>query len=442
MSSIAGGAPAAPTLLARAAADGAKLRAVILLIFFGLYFFSLYKVSQLRSTYHVGFSEDWLNSALVPICLTAVIAVAFVLARFSFGYFAGFYLFAMMAGYFWVNAFSLLDYDHNQALFASAASIVAFLLPALTIRSDVVSPRLPAKLFDRSPDVILVGSAFLLIWCALDGFHLVSFDEMEKYRSALDRPRVIQYAIGNVNGALIPFAIAYALSRGRRWIAAWLSLVSLLYFPITLTKTAIFAAPFIIFMSVVSSRLEPRISVILSLLVPLSIGVLSVAGVGEHNLSVLRHSIFGLLNFRLLAIPSSSLDHYFEFFHHHQLTHFCQVSLLNPLMTCPYTEQLGVTFANEYGMGNMNASLFATEGVASVGPVWMPLAALASGLVLAIANKTSAGLAPRFVLISGAIVPITLMNVPLSTTLLSNGLALLMLLWWLTPREAIKARFG
>jgi hypothetical protein len=36
--------------------------------------------------------------------------------------------------------------------------------------------------------------------------------------------------------------------------------------------------------------------------------------------------------------------------------------------------------------------------------------------------------------VSGAAMPITLMNVPMSTTLLSNGLGILLLLWYLIPR--------
>jgi hypothetical protein len=109
-------------------------------------------------------------------------------------------------------------------------------------------------------------------------------------------------------------------------------------------------------------------------------------------------------------------------------------------MSCPYPDQLGVVFANAYRLGNMNASLFATEGVASVGLIWMPLAALVCGFVFAVTNKVSAGLQPRFILISGAMIPIMLMNVPVSTMLLSNGLALLIVLWWLAPRSSDRQR--
>ncbi len=109
--------------------------------------------------------------------------------------------------------------------------------------------------------------------------------------------------------------------------------------------------------------------------------------------------------------------------------------MVKSFVACPYSDQLGIVLANEYHLGNMNASLFATEGVASVGPVFAPLSAFVCGLVIALGNKASAGLPGRFVLISTSVIPQILLNVPLSTTLLSNGLGLLFLLWHVTPRS-------
>jgi hypothetical protein len=108
-------------------------------------------------------------------------------------------------------------------------------------------------------------------------------------------------------------------------------------------------------------------------------------------------------------------------------------------MSCPYQEQLSLVMEKAYKLGNYNASLFATEGIASVGPVFAPIAAFACGLVVALGNRLSAGLPPRFILVSGAILPQALLNVPLSTVMLTHGLGVLFLLWYITPR-AIFAR--
>ena len=90
--------------------------------------------------------------------------------------------------------------------------------------------------------------------------------------------------------------------------------------------------------------------------------------------------------------------------------------------------------AKAYDLGNFNASLFATEGIASVGTLFAPVSVFLCGLVIALANRLSAGLPPSLVLISGAVIPQVALNVPLSTTLLSHGAAVLFLLWYLTPR--------
>jgi hypothetical protein len=54
--------------------------------------------------------------------------------------------------------------------------------------------------------------------------------------------------------------------------------------------------------------------------------------------------------------------------------------------------------------------------------------------VISIANRLCSGLPPRFILLSGGVLVQVFLNVPLTTTLLSNGAALLFLLWYVTPR--------
>lgn len=406
--------------------------------FFALLFLSLTQIgsSPWYAYYHVGFRPD-LNAALVPIGMTAVLALGFIFARFSFGYFAGFYLFVVAAGYSWINTFSTLNYPHEEALLSAAASIILFLIPALTIKTD----RLPqiSILPRRTPEIILALSIAVLIACASYGAQFVSLDDIYKYRSTIVRPRWLEYLAGNVCGALIPFAVAWSVLERRWFLVAGLCVVSMMFYPVALTKTALFAAPFLLFIAVMSRYFAARWVVLLSLLLPAMVGelemTLAVLSRGEIHFG---YYPFSLLNIRLLAIPSISLEHYLEFFSNHPLTHFCQISVLKSVMSCPYTAQLGVVLSDAYQIGNMNASLLATEGVASVGITLAPIAALVCGLIVACGNVCSARLPDRFILISGSIAAVTLLNVPLSTTLLTNGLGLLMFLWMLTPRAIHK----
>jgi hypothetical protein len=89
---------------------------------------------------------------------------------------------------------------------------------------------------------------------------------------------------------------------------------------------------------------------------------------------------------------------------------------------------------NTYNLGYFNASLLATEGTASVGPLFAPISVFACGLVFALGNRLSAGLPPRFILISAAILAQVFLSVPLTTALLTHGAAVMFLLWYVTPR--------
>src|SRR6201999_3990701 len=136
-----------------------------------------------------------------------------------------------------------------------------------------------------------------------------------------------------------------------------------------------------------------RTSVILSLLTPALAGVILIL---LFNARLLQGywvvDYFGSVNFRMLAVPAMALDYYNDFFSTHPNTRFCQVNVVKTLIPCPYSKALWLMMADEYHLGNLNASLFATEGIASVGLVLAPLSALACGLVIAVGNRASAGL--------------------------------------------------
>ena len=111
-------------------------------------------------------------------------------------------------------------------------------------------------------------------------------------------------------------------------------------------------------------------------------------------------------------------------------------------MACPYRDQLSLVMAEAYKLGSFNASLFATEGIASVGSLFAPVTAFACGLVIALGNRLWAGLPAGFVLVSGTVLPQAFLNVPLSVALLTHGTALLFLLWYITPRTIFKTQWS
>jgi hypothetical protein len=371
----------------------------------------------------------WYDAAGVAAAF-ALVSIVFIFARFSFGYFVGFYFYTMVLGYLWLNRFTDLSYDHRLAGFSAAASVVAFLLPALFITSPVRQIHtLTARSFDRLLTCILLLSIAITAVGAIYDFRIIGLDSMNEYRARLNAPLILNYLLPMTSSALLPFTFAGLVANKSWWRATAVLVLLLLFYPITLNKTVLLTPFWLVAMLLLSRFFETRIVVILSLLGPLLAGLASIIVLREHGAFY-----FAMANFRMIAIPSVAMDVYNDFFARHDLTYFCQISILKKIVHCPYQEQLSVVM-EQYKLGFFNGSLFATEGIASVGPLFAPLTAFLCGLVIALGNRLSAGLPPSFILISAAVLSQVLLNVPLTTVLLTHGMGLLFLLWYVTPRD-------
>lgn len=93
-------------------------------------------------------------------------------------------------------------------------------------------------------------------------------------------------------------------------------------------------------------------AVLLSLMLPIAAGVLLFNFMGSAGLVGLVAGEYNfVVNFRMLAVPALALDLYNEFFSQHELTHFCQIGVLKPLVDCPYQEQLGGVMLHYFPAG-------------------------------------------------------------------------------------------
>jgi hypothetical protein len=382
------------------------------------------------------FDETRLYAAMLNVALFAIVSVLFIFSRFSFGYFLGFYCYTMILGYLWIVEFSRFQYDHRLAAVSAFAAALAFLVPVLFVTSPIRQRFvLSARALDHLLSLILMLAGSVVAAGALHYFRLVGIKDIYSFRDEIEFPTWLRYAMGATSNTLLPFAFACFVTRGDRWRAVAALLLLLLFYPITLTKLAVFAPFWLLFLALLSRFAEARIAVVLSLLLPILSGLVAALAVKAGLLQYPQIAeYFGAINFRMVAFPSVALDVYNDFFATHEHTYFCQISFLKPFVSCPYHEYLSIVMERAYQLGNLNASLFATEGVASIGPTLAPLAALACGLVIALANRISSGLPARFILLSGGLFPQIFLNVPLATTLLTNGAGLLFLLWYVTPR--------
>jgi hypothetical protein len=377
-------------------------------------------------------------SAAVVVAVFSLFSLLFVLARFSFGYFVGFYFYTMVLGFLWLEHFSKFQYNFTLAGVSATSSALLFLLPALLIGTPVKQAfSLSTRTFERVLGFILVLAMAAIVCASSYSFRLVSLGHIYDFRSQLNFPSWLGYLIGIVSDTLLPFAFACYFTLNYRWRAVAVILLMALFYPITLSKFAFFAPIWILTLLVFSRFFEPRISVVLSLFLPMAVGVILIVW---SPLGEMSKFYFGTVNIRMIATPSGAMDVYNDFFSSHPLTYFCQISFLKPLMACAYPEQISVVMEKQYALGAFNASLFATEGIASAGSLFAPLTALACGFVIALGNRASADLPSRFVLISGALLPQAFLNVPLTTVMLTHGAAILFLLWYITPRALFEQK--
>lgn len=385
------------------------------------------------ATFHFFYDPARLHIALGSVAVFTLLSSLFLVSKFSFGYFIGFYFYAMTLSYIWLSSFSDLKYDHTLAGISAILSLIVFLFPALMVTSPISQVRaLTISAYDRLLTSIIYFAIAVVAFGGIYSFNIVGLDDIYTIRQTLDLPRILNYLIPITRDALLPFVFAGCLSVNAYCRAVITLIILACFYPITLSKLSLFAPFWLAFLTVLTKIFECRVSAIVSLLGPMLLGVVLIITLPSGSIA---EPYFSLVNFRMLAIPALALDIYNDFFSQHEVTRFCQISFLKPMLQCPYQEQLSVVMARTYGLGNFNASLFATEGIASVSLVYAPVTAFLCGLVFALGNRLSAGLPCRFVFISAALVPQVLLNVPLSTALLTHGLAILFLLWHFTPRD-------
>jgi hypothetical protein len=423
-----------PSQLSLSASDGCQIPPLVVLILMTC--LSMTVVLHNSTPEH----RDFWHAVASTIVLCAFIPL-FARARFSFGYFAGISFYSMIIGFLWASYFMVEQYDHVLARWSAVASLLLFLVPALfqnkpPPRALTLSPRA----MNRLMLVLLVLSAVILAISATYGFALVGLSESEQLRSSFPRPGVLNYFIGWSIGAVLPFAFAYFAWHRRYVLAAAAVLLMWCSYPVLLNKSVVFGGFWLPYLFVLFRLFEPKRATVYSLLILMLPGIVAYHMMEYGWISpdgTLGHAlrfVLGTVNVRLFGYPTLAMNNYSDFFAHHPLTHFCQIGVIRAIYGCPYPFQLGASMAEAYHMGSMNGSLFATEGIASVGPTWAPLSALVCGLIVSLGNSASVRLpAPVMATSAGFAVQQALLNAPLTVCLLSNGLLVLWLLWAVSP---------
>jgi hypothetical protein len=385
-----------------------------------------------HSDHHLAYVSRELPKALAWAAAFSLVALPFTAARFTFGYFISFNFYTIMLGFILLSWFTGFAYDHQAARISAAASFVAFFLPALFLSIPVPRPKISQSGFELVLNLLIAFCIATVAIGATYNFNVAGLGSIYDFRPALSLPVPVGYLTGMASSSILPFLFATFVMQRRAWRALLTLALLLLFYPITLTKMAFFSPIWLLWLAILLRFFDARVAVVLSLFLPLISGVVLYAIFPEQ-----ARAYFELVNFRMITTPASALNVYNDFFARHDQTGFCQITLLQKLLACPKGPALPAILEKIYGLGYFNASLFATEGIASVGLRYAPAIAFVCGLIMAVGNCVSHGLPPRFIVLSSAVISQYLLNVPLTIVLLTHGAALLFLLWYLTPRVAL-----
>ena len=148
---------------------------------------------------------------------------------------------------------------------------------------------LSARAFDNLLSGILILAAAIIASGAFYHFRLVGLSDIYNFRDQLEFPAWLRYAMPATMNALLPFAFACFVVRGNLWRAAAALLLLLLFYPVTLSKMAMFAPVWLLFLALLFRFFEARTSVVLSLFLPLLAGIILVFLVKSG--AIRRHAI-------------------------------------------------------------------------------------------------------------------------------------------------------
>ena len=237
-----------------------------------------------------------------------------------------------------------------------------------------------------------------------------------------------------------PFYIARALIEGRRsdWIAGLVILM--LVYSATGSKLALLTP---VFMCALKYLENGRSEFLLRFLTAVVAFVgLIVLVIPDDGIMRWVNSIFLL---RVFGSNGWTAAVYYEYFSSHGYTFYNHIGPINALFAAyPYGERsLGQEIANFYfdsNAANFNAGFWASDGFAALGMAGIPIVTFFLSLFMMKLNDLARHFPQRLINLWLLGFWMALMNVPLTTALLScGGLLVIWLLWLVAPRAPAEA---
>jgi hypothetical protein len=280
---------------------------------------------------------------------------------------------------------------------------------------------------------LTVASMVLLVFYYHQHMRLVSFEDVYDLRfetNELVKSTLAGYLLSWLSYCFLPFYFARGVIR-KSWGDFGLGFLgSLLIYLATGSKAAILM-PLVIYSLhlLIGSGKDflLRLMIVMTVVVFLVIELLPDEGVLMWVKSILL--------IRVLGTSGWTISTYYDYFSTNGFTFYTHIGPINALTGAyPYGEySLGQTIGLFYSGSsdaNFNANFWASDGFAAMGVLGIPVVtAIMVGVFYAI-NRIASGYSPRFVVLWLSGFWLALLNLPLTTALLSGGGGLTLFLLW------------
>lgn len=252
----------------------------------------------------------------------------------------------------------------------------------------------------------------------------------------VEATRLVNYAFAWLGNLVAPFLIAEGLARRKATLIAAAILLQLIMFSLAGSKAFLFGVGFVLAVYLACLG-DPR-QLPWRYVGMVGLGVF-VGGWIDVFMGSFLVSGFGTL--RGVIVPGQLTSYYFDYFSNHPWAQLGD-GTLKGLMPYPYDLPVPNLIAREYfGDPNIvaNANIWA-DGYANFGYLGMLIATLILGLTLMLLDAVSKGLSLRFVALALIMPAVSIANSAMLTSLLTQGVGLLIVLLYFHPRPGAEAK--
>jgi len=303
--------------------------------------------------------------------------------------------------------------------------------------------RIPKGFFWK---MFAVLAAALTLWMVVVFRHhaqFVSFLDVYDLRDAsndVSEGSQVNYAFMLLTGAVNPFLMGCGLHYKRSWLFLAGAAGQLLIYAIGGTKGSVLSIAFISVFALLFrfGRAAFALKVTCGALALLGLACLSFRLSGYDPGPWLTIALFVIL-MRTLSTGGLLSAQYYDFFQQNPQTLYSHIKGVNWLLPYPYQYPIGQEIGLAYaGTANLDASahFWATDGIGGLGLPGILLMSVFCTAVFWVLDSASQRHDPRLAALVTTYAAYNIANISLFTSLLSGGLAFLILLLYLMPPEA------